>query len=142
MPFYALADKSPGTRRSPGQCYRTLTAVVAALVALAPVAACAHAIVVAASPAVNARIAPGTLHIRLQLNSRIDVDRSRLTLHGPAGTEHPVVLMRNEAAGVLAGDALVAAAGPWKLHWEVLSVDGHITRGEIAFSVDQGKTTP
>jgi methionine-rich copper-binding protein CopC len=36
---------------------------------------------------------------------------------------------------VLSGRAHVAAEGRWKLRWQVLSLDGHITRGEVSFSV-------
>jgi methionine-rich copper-binding protein CopC len=116
--------------------------VAATLIALAPVAACGHAIVIAASPGIDERVAAGKLHIRLQLNSRIDVHRSRLTLYGPDRAEHPVVPAANESAGVLAGDAVVATAGTWRLHWQVLSVDGHITRGEIAFVVGNREADP
>ena len=114
------------------------TTLLGMIVALYPAIVCAHAIVVAASPGVNARIAPGPLNIRLQFNSRIDLDRSRLTLSDPDGAERAVAISHEEAAGVLAGVGRATIMGPWKVRWQVLSVDGHITRGEIAFSVGDG----
>jgi methionine-rich copper-binding protein CopC len=142
MPRHATADKSPRREEARGRPCRTLTTLLVAIVAIAPMAAFGHAIVIAATPAVNARIAPGPLRIRLQMNSRIDLERSRLTLYAPDGSGRPVVLLRDEAAGVLGGTATVTTVGRWKLHWQVLSVDGHITRGEIPFVVGEGKSDP
>jgi methionine-rich copper-binding protein CopC len=32
--------------------------------------------------------------------------------------------------------------GRWKLNWQVLSLDGHLTRGEVSFSVRDSVFTP
>ena len=109
-----------------------------AAIALTPGIARAHAIVVAAQPAMNSTILPGELEIRLDFNSRIDQKRSRLSLQRPDGGEVAVALAPGGASGVLAGRAQVAGEGPWKLRWQVLSLDGHITRGEVSFSVHDG----
>src|SRR5438067_7787498 len=61
-----------------------LLALPAAVIALAPGIARAHAIVVAAKPAMNSTIMPGELEIRLDFNTRIDQKRSRPTLQRPA----------------------------------------------------------
>ncbi len=45
-----------------------------------------------------------------------------------------VALAPGGASGALAGRAQVAGEGRWKLRWHVLSLDGHITRGEVSFS--------
>jgi methionine-rich copper-binding protein CopC len=109
--------------------------VPVATVALTPGIARAHAIVVAAQPAMNATVMPGELEIRLDFNSRIDQKRSRLSLQRSDGTEVAVALEPGVPSGVLAGRARVAGEGRWKLRWQVLSLDGHITRGEVSFSV-------
>jgi methionine-rich copper-binding protein CopC len=90
---------------------------------------------VAAQPAMNSTVATGELEIRLDFNSRIDQKRSRLSLQRPDGSEVAVALAPSDASGVLSGRAQVAAEGRWKLRWQVLSLDGHITRGEVSFSV-------
>jgi methionine-rich copper-binding protein CopC len=95
----------------------------------------AHAIIVAARPAANGVVPAGDLDVRLEFNSRIDRDRSRVTLTSPQHTETPVVLVDTRAANVLAGRASAMLAGPWTLHWQVLSTDGHITRGDLPFIV-------
>lgn len=99
-----------------------------------PAAANAHAVVVSSTPAANALVAPGVLSFRLQLSSRIDPARSRVTLVAPDGAE-TVVPFDASAPGVVSGRARVATAGPWKLHWQVLSLDGHLTRGDVPFRV-------
>lgn len=115
----------------------TLTFIAA--MGLAPAMAFAHAIVVSAMPAVDARVPRGPLHIQLEFNSRIDLDRSRIMLQGPDNAERPVALSHDAPVGTLAGSANVTLPGPWKLRWRVLSTDGHITRGEIPFRVDDVK---
>jgi len=107
---------------------------VAAL-ALMPGGALAHAIIVVAQPAMNSVLAPGEIMIRLEFNSRIDSKRSGLVLLRPDGTEAAVALTPGAPPGVLAGRAQVKENGTWKLGWQVLSLDGHITRGEVDFSV-------
>lgn len=109
-------------------------ALLAGLVPVPGIAA-AHAIVVAAQPAMNATVAPGEIAIRLEFNSRLDRKRSGLSLQRPDGTVAAVELSPDTAPGVLAGRALVTANGPCRLHWQVLSLDGHITRGEVRFAV-------
>ena len=112
-----------------------LLGVSAAVVALSPGIASSHAIVVAAQPAMNATVARGELEIRLAFNSQVDSKRSRLSLQRPDGSEMVIALAPDGPAGVLAGRAQATASGRWKLRWQVLSLDGHITRGEVSFSV-------
>jgi methionine-rich copper-binding protein CopC len=99
------------------------------------VSAWGHAIIVSARPAVGATLPQGELDVRLEFNSRIDRQRSRMTLRRPDGSESHVAFAADAPSNVLAGRAELTRAGGWKLDWQVLSVDGHITRGEVAFSV-------
>ncbi len=101
----------------------------------------AHAIVVGSKPAANGKVAQGPLEILLQFNSRIQIDLSRVDLVDPAGKVSALSIAEGSASGSLAARARADAVGRWKLRWQVLSADGHITRGEIPFVVvDQ--TTP
>ena len=101
---------------------------------LAPRIAAAHAIVVESTPGVSAEM-PGEFEARIRFNSRIDAQRSRLSLIDSHGGETAVPLIRDLPADVLAARVSGLAAGPWKLRWQVLAIDGHITRGDIAFRV-------
>lgn len=89
--------------------FAMLLRVSAAIIALSPGIACAHAIVVAAQPAMNSTVAQGELEIRLDFNSQIDRKRSRLSLQRPDGSESVIALAPDGPAGVLAGRALEAA---------------------------------
>lgn len=111
-----------------------LLGVFAATIVLRADVAHAHAIVVAAKPAAKSTVAAGTLEIRLDFNSAIDRQRSSLKLRGPDGVESSVTLT-DAGPGVLAGRAEATVNGAWKLRWQVLSRDGHITRGDIPFFV-------
>ena len=115
--------------------------VAAALATPAP-AAWGHAIVVAARPPMNATVAPGVHEVVLQFNSRIDRRRSRLIVHAPDGSETAVALAPDAPADTIAGRVELRAPGAWKLGWQVLSLDGHVTRGEVRFSVREMAARP
>jgi methionine-rich copper-binding protein CopC len=119
-----------------------LVAALAALAALLPPNVYGHAIIVSSHPAVGATLPQGELDVRLEFNSRIDRQRSRLVLHRPDGREAPLAPAADPPPNVLAGRAEATIAGRWRLDWQVLSVDGHITRGEVRFSVDEKAPVP
>lgn len=102
---------------------------------LAPHGASAHAIIVSSQPAAGATVAKDAVAIRLRFNSRIDHARSRLKLLAPDGAERTLIPATGSPTDELDADAKALAPGNWRLHWQVLSVDGHITRGDIPFVV-------
>lgn len=99
-----------------------------------PRSAAAHAILLSSHPASKATIPPGPLRLDLTFNSRIDATRSSLTLTRPDKTRTPVPLL-----SVSEPDRLTAVTevepGPHVLRWQVLALDGHITRGDVPFTV-------
>jgi methionine-rich copper-binding protein CopC len=109
-----------------------LTAPTGALL-LTSRAAQAHAVLEASTPAPNATVAAGRIAFRLQFNSRVDAGRSRLRLVRPDGSETTLAIGAGDA-NVLTAEA-VLAAGAYRLRWQVLAVDGHITHGALAFTV-------
>ena len=108
---------------------------LAALLLALPVPALAHAIVVAAEPAAGAVLHGEEAKLMLRFNSRIDAERSRLTLIFPDGGAHPLRLTASDAPDTLAAAIDGLGAGAYRLRWQVLAVDGHITRGDIPFTV-------
>jgi len=100
---------------------------------LAPLPAWSHAILMAGSPAPAAAVAPGPLAIELRYNSRIDAARSLLELRQP-GKPPEALPHQAPRADVLTATATLAP-GSYTLRWQVLAVDGHITRGDIPFTV-------
>jgi methionine-rich copper-binding protein CopC len=102
-------------------------------VLLLPSTALAHAILLDSQPAARGTAAPGTANIVLRFNSRVDHGRSRLALRTGGGEQ----VLRVATVG--ADDVLEAQVnlqpGDYVLRWQVLAVDGHITRGDVPFQV-------
>jgi methionine-rich copper-binding protein CopC len=137
-PSSAVAESpfhSPALRRRAARACAALLCLPAAALFLVPGSASTHAIVVSAQPAANSVVTPGEIAIRLAFNGRVDSRRSGLSLQRPDGSEVPVALTLDNPPGVLAARARVDTIGRWQLRWQVLSLDGHITRGEVDFSV-------
>ena len=95
----------------------------------------AHAIIVEASPQVGAVLHGGAVEVRLRFNSRIDHHRSRLVLLDAVGKETVVTLNDDTPADVITAHISSLVPGDYRLRWQVLALDGHITRGDIPFSV-------
>ena len=94
----------------------------------------AHAILLESQPESGSFIAAGHVDIRLRFNSRIDAGRSRLTLTRPDSSQ-AVLPAQGEGAGNILTTAADLAPGAYSLRWQVLAIDGHITRGDVAFTV-------
>lgn len=106
--------------------------LIAALL-LAPGAASAHAILVQSQPPAGSAVGAGTTEIVLRYNSRIDHARSRLTLQG-TNAQMVLPLEADSAPDALAAKAELSP-GDYTVHWQVLAVDGHMTRGDVRFTV-------
>jgi len=113
----------------------TLALPLAALLLAAPDAASAHAVIISSQPAAGGTIEKDALMIRLRFNSRIDHVRSRLRLRAPDGAEQALTPSTHAPADEIDAEASALSPGAWHLQWQVLSVDGHITRGDIPFNV-------
>ncbi|HET9995646.1 MAG TPA: copper resistance CopC family protein [Candidatus Acidoferrum sp.] len=98
-------------------------------------AANAHAVLLESSPSLKSTIAGPDVPIELRFNVRIDAIRSRLTLIAPNGTVQPLEIRKQVSADTLSSEASGLLAGVYRLRWQVLASDGHITRGEILFTV-------
>ncbi len=94
----------------------------------------AHAVIIDSIPAVDAVVPPDS-DVTLHFNSRIDHQRSRLTLVAPDGTSSLLAIAPDSAPDVVAAKMSGLAAGQYRLRWQVLAIDGHLTRGDIRFSV-------
>ena len=117
------------------KCLRILAATAAALVIAGGVPAWAHAVIVAATPTTNQHVAAGSLAVRIEFNSRIDKARSRLLVMAPAGAQNDVPIDQNGEPNIVTGTTGELVPGAYVLRWQVLAIDGHITRGDIPFFV-------
>lgn len=94
----------------------------------------AHAILIESTPAVHGSIPAGHEALALRFNSRIDRGRSSLTLVAPDGSVSRLPIAETGPADTMPSAADLQP-GAYILRWQVLAVDGHITRGDVPFSV-------
>ena len=120
----------PGRRNF---CALVLFAAAAAFFIVAPAAA--HAVLLESTPPLNSSVSGPNVAVKLRFNVRIDTIRSRLTLLRPDGSAQTLEIRKQTPADTLSAEATGLAAGTYRLRWQVLASDGHITRGEIPFTV-------
>jgi hypothetical protein len=107
---------------------------VALTLLLLPRLAAAHAILEASEPADGAKVPAGPITVKLRYNSRVDRARSGLTLTRPDQTKTTLRIDPDGPPDVLT-TAVTLTPGAYVVRWQVLAVDGHITRGDVAFTV-------
>lgn len=95
----------------------------------------AHAIILESSPAASAIISPGPVPLTLRFNSRIDHARSVMTLIDGGKQQTRLSISPQSPRDELVATTTALVPGAYRIRWQVLSVDGHITRGDIPFTV-------
>src|SRR5260370_29932527 len=83
------------------------------------------------TPPLKGAVSGPNVPIMLRFNVRIDTLRSRLTLMHPDGSAQALEINKQTPADTLSAEATGLAAGAYRLRWQVLASDGHITRGDI-----------
>jgi len=110
-----------------------LLVAVAVFFKVAPAAA--HAVLLESNPPLKSAVSGPHVSIKLRFNVRIDALRSRLTLIHPDGSAQALEIAKETPADTVSSEATGLSAGAYRLRWQVLASDGHITRGEIPFTV-------
>ena len=100
-------------------------------------AAHGHAIVLSTTPGLRETVPGPDVAIKIRFNSRIDSKRSRLTLLAPDGKQTALGIVEAPSEDSLLSEAKGLKNGVYLLRWQVLALDGHITRGEVPFRVQQ-----
>jgi copper resistance protein C len=96
----------------------------------------AHAILMDSSPKLNSSVKGPDVDIKLRFNVRIDGGRSRVKLVAPDGTTSTLTLASQASPDTLQTHAPGLKPGAYKLQWQVLASDGHMSKGEIPFTVN------
>lgn len=99
--------------------------------------ASAHAVLLEALPASGSSVKGPDIAIRLRYNVRIEAARSRLSLLLPDKSVKSLTITQQPSPDTLTAQASNMPSGEYRLRWQVLASDGHITRGEIPFTVTQ-----
>jgi len=94
-----------------------------------------HAILKETTPAANSKVAGPDVPMVLKYNVRIDAKLSKLMLLNPDNSTTDLKIDEQKSADTLTSKATGLKPGAYKIRWQVLAPDGHITRGEIPFTV-------
>jgi methionine-rich copper-binding protein CopC len=96
----------------------------------------AHAILMESTPKINSTVQGPDLDITLRFNVRIDGSRSRILLVAEDHTSTtPLTLAKQSKPDILQMHAFGLKPGAYKLQWNVLASDGHMSKGDVPFTV-------
>jgi len=95
----------------------------------------AHAVLKSSSPAPDSTVTGPDVPVVLKYNVRVDAARSKVQLLHPDNRVTDLPLDKQTAADTLATKATGLTPGAYKIQWQVLAPDGHITRGMVSFTV-------
>ncbi len=115
---------------------RTVVAVLLGFL-FAPASVSAHAILTHSEPAAGSSVPLGKVVMSFRYNSRIDRARSRLTLTRPDHSETVLKISADGPPDLLQTSADLTVSGTYVVRWQVLAVDGHITRGDVPFTATE-----
>lgn len=111
-----------------------LGAALASFLVLVPGRAAAHAILMSSTPPAGSTVAAGPVSFAFRFNSRVDRARSLLRLTRPDGSQVSLPIGEGGPPDTLETRADLAP-GSYTVRWQVLAVDGHVTRGDVVFVV-------
>ena len=106
----------------------------AAACAFVSLSASAHAILVDSTPKPNGTLSAGHVQLVFKYNSKIDQHRSRLTLVKSDQSETVLTIAADSKSNELDASADLSP-GSYIVRWQALALDGHITRGDVPFTV-------
>lgn len=95
----------------------------------------AHAILRESTPKANSTVQGPDFAVNLRFNVRIDGSRSRLHLVAADGTSTQLSIDGQSSPDSLQGQAIGVKPGVYVLRWNVLASDGHMSKGDIPFTV-------
>jgi copper resistance protein C len=111
------------------------TFLVAAACTVASMSASAHAILVDSTPKPNGTLSAGHVDMMFKYNSKIDQHRSRITLVKQDNSETVLTIAADSSKPNELDTSADLAPGTYTIRWQALALDGHITRGDVPFTV-------
>jgi hypothetical protein len=111
--------------------------VIAAMLALMPLAASAHAFLDHASPRVGSVMAKAPSRIQLWFTQGLEPAFCRVSVTGPPGFggAGPVRGVAGDPRSLTVDMTGPSPPGTYVVRWRVLSVDTHVTEGDFSFRV-------
>lgn len=122
-------------RSSPRLFVYAILLLAAALGSGVATRAHAHAIVIEAEPKAGTSLPPASFAVMIRFNSRIDAARSTLVILDAKRAAIPLTLDANDLPDRLTARVPALEPGAYRFRWQVLALDGHITRGDVPFTI-------
>jgi copper resistance protein C len=94
-----------------------------------------HAILKSSSPANGGSVTGSEVQVTLTFNVRVDAARSKLQLLMPDASTVELPVAKPPSPDTLVSKLTGLKPGVYAIRWQVLAPDGHISRGEIPFTV-------
>ena len=94
-----------------------------------------HAILKSSSPASGGSVTSPNMPVKLTFNVRVDSARSKLELLIPDASTVELPIVKWPSPDTLVSKLTGLKPGTYAIRWQVLAPDGHISRGEIPFTV-------
>jgi hypothetical protein len=94
-----------------------------------------HAILKSSSPAYGGSISSPDVPVKLTFNVRVDAARSKLLLLMPDASTVELFIVKWPSPDTLVSKLPGLKPGSYAIRWQVLAPDGHISRGEIPFTL-------
>ena len=94
-----------------------------------------HAILKSSSPVPGGSVTRPDVPVKLTFNVRVDAARSRLQLLMPDASTVELPIVEWPSPDTLVSKLTGLKPGAYTIRWQVLAPDGHISRGEIPFTV-------
>ena len=135
-----IAGVRPGPLRRPGAAALLLASCAAAVLALAPHPASAHATILSSSPRPGEELRTGPGVVVLTFSQPLDIRLSRATVVAPNGQRFDQVSVSPSEIRV---PVATNAPGVYQVSWtSVSAVDGHTLSGGFRFGVDVSPSGP
>jgi methionine-rich copper-binding protein CopC len=116
------------------RCFRSALLLILAFAA-AEMQLEGHAILKSSSPTHGGSVTSADVPIKLTFNVRVDAARSRLQLLMPDASTVELPIVKWPSPDTLVSKLTGLKPGAYAIRWQVLAPDGHISRGEIPFTV-------
>ena len=94
-----------------------------------------HVILKSSSPANGGSVTHPDMPVKLTFNVRVDAARSKLELLMPDASIIELPIIKSPSPDILVSKLTGLKPGTYAIRWQVLAPDGHISRGEIPFTV-------
>ena len=94
-----------------------------------------HAILKSSSPAKGGSVTHPDIPVTLTFNVRVDAARSKLQLLMPDASTVDLPIGKSPSPDTLVSKLTGLKPGAYAIRWQVLAPDGHISRGEIPFTI-------